>query len=222
MFETDTARPVVPPPWQLTGSAYALFYRFSDAYVYDRVALPPELSGMFVGGLGVLALVDYATSPVGPYRELVFSPGQFAYGRRKRHTITHIYVSSQASVDSGRANWGLPKLLADFTIARSGSDVDHWRVERDGQRLFEGRFHPGRLALPFPGWLYRPRLTQPWEDTVYETRFKVSGKLQTCELEQPVTGGEFPDIGASRPIGVVHFPAFRLTFPPARQQSFAR
>ena len=104
MLETDDAAQVIPPPWRLSGSAYALFYRFSDAYVYDRVMLPPELSGMFVGGLGVIALVDYETSPVGPYRELLFTPGQFAYGRKKRHTVTHMYVSTPASVASGRAN----------------------------------------------------------------------------------------------------------------------
>lgn len=221
MLETDSTAQVVPPPWQLTGSAYALFYRFSDAYIYDRVSLPPELSGMFVGGLGVIALVDYATSPVGPYRELLFAPGQFAYGRKKRHTVTHIYVSTQASVDSGRANWGLPKQLADFTV-ESRDGVDRWTVRRDGQRLFEGRFQPGHLTVPFPGWLYRPRLMQPWLDRLYETRIKGSGRLQLAELEEPITGGEFPNVGAARPIGVVHLSRFKLTFPAARQQPFQR
>ncbi len=221
MIDHEESAAVVPPPWRLTGSAYALFYRFSDAYVYDRVALPPSLSGMFVGGIGAILLVDYETSPVGPYRELLFTPGQFAYGRKKRHTVTHIYVSSPASVDGGRANWGLPKQLADFSIDRQ-SGVDHWRVERDGQLLFEGRFRPGRLALPFPGWLYRPRLMQPWQEQVYETRFQGSGRIQLTDLEAPHTGGEFPDVGAARPIGVVRFERFKLTFPPARQQSIQR
>jgi hypothetical protein len=205
----------VPPPWRLSGSATVLIFRFSEGYVYDRVRLPPALSGMFVGGLGAVMLVDYAESPVGPYRELAFSPGQFAYGRNKAHSVTHIYVSTQASADNGRANWGLPKLLAAFEVAHDG-DVHHWTVRREGQLVYELRFRPGRLTVPFPGWLYRPRIVQPWQDGLLLTRFKVSGRAQLADVETPRTGGDFPDIGKARPIGVVHLPRFKLTFPPPR------
>ena len=113
----------------------------------------------------------------------------------------------------------MPKELADFSLT-SDNGVDHWTVERDGQRLFDGRFRPGRLAVPFPGWLYRPRLAQPWLGRLVETRFKGSGRLQLADLEAPHTGGAFPDVGSARPIGVVHLERFKLTFPAARQQSY--
>lgn len=216
MTETTPATGIVPPPWRLTGTAYVLIYRFSDAFVNERVALPPELQGQFVGGLGALMLVDYATSPVGSYREMLFSPGQFAFRGKKHHSITHIYVSSQASVENGRANWGLPKQLASFQIENL-LEVERWRVEHEGRLLLDVRFRPGRLTFPVPGWLYRPRLMQPWQGSAYVTRFKVSGRGQLADLEQPKTGGDFPNIANARPLGVLHMPRFNLTFPAPRQ-----
>lgn len=217
MLTSSETTAIVPPPWRLSGSATIAIYRFSESYVYERVALPPSLSGMFVGGFGAIMLVDYATSPVGPYRELLFSPGQFAYGRKKAHSITHIYVSTEASVVNGRTNWGLPKELADFSI-QARNDVHQWRVSQNGQTLLDFTYRPGRLTLPLPGWLYRPRLMQFWQGERYLTRIRAGGRLQLSEVEEPKTGGAFPNIGHARPVGVVHLPHFKLTFPPPQRE----
>lgn len=201
----------MPPPWRLNGSAYAIIYRFSETFVYERVVLPEALRGCFIGGLGALLFVDYADSPVGPYRELAFIPGRFAVDGRKGYAVTHIYVSTQASVNSGRANWGLPKEQADFTVEQTG-DVVHWRVAQGGQRLVDARFRPGRLALPLPSWLYRPRLLQPWEGEWYHTAFRAGGRAGLADAEAPKVGAPLPDINRARPVGVVHLRRFDMRF----------
>ena len=43
-----------------------------------------------------------SSSPIGPYKELIFIPGQF--GKKKFQSITRILVSSEASTDQSRKN----------------------------------------------------------------------------------------------------------------------
>src|SRR5262245_61022490 len=106
-------RQIVPPPWRLTGSGYILLYRwFPRDFVAVQGQVPPALAGSFKGGASAVMVVNYENSEVGPYRELLFIPGLFERG----FSITRTYVSSQASVDSGRANWGIPKQLAEFDV----------------------------------------------------------------------------------------------------------
>lgn len=209
----------VPPPWRLTGSAYAIIYRFSESFVRERVTVPGALESRFAGGLGALLLVDYATSPVGPYRELAFTPGQFGVGG-KAYCVTQIVVSSSASAASGRANWALPKEVADFHVDSAGG-VAHWRVEQGGTLLLDARFRPGRLGLPLPRWLVRPKLAQPAGDHLLLTRFRVGGRVHLADAEAPVTGGLLPDLSRARPVGIVHLSRFNLTFPPAQSKPLA-
>src|SRR5213596_1104261 len=102
---------IVPPLWRLTGRGYILLYRwFPRDFVSDQGQVPQTLAGSFRGGASAVMVVNYENSGVGPYRDLLFIPGLFERG----FSITRIYVSTPASVASGRANWGIPKQLADF------------------------------------------------------------------------------------------------------------
>ncbi|PWN34563.1 uncharacterized protein FA14DRAFT_31742 [Meira miltonrushii] len=71
---------------------------------------------VFKGGLGGWILYRYASSPVGPYDELIYVAGSFqskdsgTSGLR----ITNIYVSTHDSVWNGRRNWNIPKHVAKF------------------------------------------------------------------------------------------------------------
>ena len=92
-----TALTPVPPPWSLQGDATLILYR-----------------------RGVLAFIRYAESNVGPYQELLWlAPFRQGPGGRA-HTIPKIFVSSEPSARSGRANWGLPKELAVFAVDAMG------------------------------------------------------------------------------------------------------
>jgi hypothetical protein len=68
-------------------------------------------------GLGLLMLVRYADSPIGPYDELLYGipfqkPRWFEVMSHRRLPVT--YVSSEASLHNGRHNRGIRKELADF------------------------------------------------------------------------------------------------------------
>jgi hypothetical protein len=101
-----------PPPWTLRGDAAAVLY--------------PR---------GILAFLRYHASNVGPYDELLWlepfrrGPGGW------RHRITRIFVSSEASVQNGRANWGLPKELATFRLSALGARSERVEVSQAGQAI---------------------------------------------------------------------------------------
>jgi len=82
---------VAPAPWPLRADGYALVLR--------------QPSGR---GVRCAMFVDYAASPVGPYRELLMIDRTIAIAGRRFPTISSIYVSTQESVDNGRRNWGIP------------------------------------------------------------------------------------------------------------------
>ena len=86
-----------PAPWSLSGDGYMIFYKFTREFVAQFGFVPPELEGRFDGYLGSVMLVNYQSSPVGPYRELLFIPGKFKVENglvTRPQSITKIYVNS--------------------------------------------------------------------------------------------------------------------------------
>lgn len=131
--------------------------------------------GTFTGGPAVLMLLDYATSPVGPYRELLLIPGTFTVSGKTYLRVSHIYVSSTASVVNARRNWGIPKRLAVFTWERDGRDPGREVVEvalpdrRDKPFLRALVARPLRLGLPVSTVVVPERLRTLLQPTVPET-----------------------------------------------------
>ncbi|KAG7087665.1 hypothetical protein E1B28_013613 [Marasmius oreades] len=129
--QTDADVPVAPAPWLLDvaeGYVFVLPTILSSAFLPPGTADPLEKdaetsTGAMVPDIGALMLVRYSSSPVGPYDELIYIPGRWAYSSgRSGLRITRIYVSSNASVYNGRRNWNIPKHLATFD----------WKNEDDG------------------------------------------------------------------------------------------
>ncbi|KAJ4012101.1 hypothetical protein NW752_004495 [Fusarium irregulare] len=130
MSESDI--PSVPPPWTLKGDIYAFVFwtsRTQAGNLPDMAYSPLEANSDFakeqkaIGGLGMIQIIRYTDSPVGPYDELILAPGTFGYekedesGRRvkgKGVKITRIYVSQKHTCYNGRKNWNVPKHLAEF------------------------------------------------------------------------------------------------------------
>ena len=78
---------------------------------------------------GLVALVHYETSPVGPYDEwarIVFT--------RSGPRVVDMAVTSEESMHAGRANWGFPKRLAKLSWKRSGARLEFW-TESENYRL---------------------------------------------------------------------------------------
>lgn len=120
---------VVPPPWDLNGSGIVLLYRFPASFIRRWAPDVPAQRDQ----IGAVMCVRYSASGVGPYHELLFIPGRVAAGGQRGWTISRIYVSTQASVASGIANWAIPKQLADFS---TGPDLGHFSALLGGSPFF--------------------------------------------------------------------------------------
>lgn len=111
----------VPPPWKLKGTIYMLTFWSSksqieaaESFVYSPLEanspFASQKDGRHVGGLSMVQIIRYSESPVGPYDELILTPGTHEYvieedGRRvtKRNVrITRIYVSQKYTCWNGR------------------------------------------------------------------------------------------------------------------------
>jgi len=66
-----------PAPWQLQGEGYMMPYIFRDDFLWKEACIPESLSEKQVFKIGLVMLVNYQSSPVGPYGELLFIPGMF-------------------------------------------------------------------------------------------------------------------------------------------------
>ncbi|ROO26403.1 acetoacetate decarboxylase family protein [Salinisphaera orenii] len=214
---------IVPAPWRLTGQGYVIALSCSAAFGAACGADTPGLAGRACGGLGALMLIDYAGSDVGPYRELLLCPGVFDFGDRRAAAITHIWVSSDASVVNGRHNWGLPKERANFeTLARTDR-AERCRIQRPGRAPITLHLSRRGPKLPLHSAIL-PRasrtLEQPWRGRRYRTCIRARARARLARLEAhdiPPDSG-FPDITGQTPRLGLHADRFDLVFPKAQRQ----
>lgn len=214
---------VVPAPWKLNGSGVILLYRFNTDFIRQHANIPPDLQSRYVGGLGAVMLVDYRTSPVGGYRELLFIPGRFKWGRQRYYVITQIYVSTLESVVSGQENWGIPKQLADFDIQQPDTNTRRFIAHKDGTPFFDATVESGILRFPFNTWVspFRAILLQERErDGAHLATEPSAGGVvsPTATLSAlQVDGAHFPDASQFKPLGTLEAVNFRMTFPLPKQ-----
>jgi hypothetical protein len=205
-----------PAPWQLRGSGYVFIFLGRDRSLDGEG--PPGFD--FVGGLGVVMLLDYTESDAGPYRELLFVPGSFQRrrGGGRFYSVTRIYVSSMASVTNGRRNWAIPKELAKFEIGRDGRD-EHVRVTSGGRPFFEARISRSSLALPMTGALIpasRRTLCQHRDGNLFFTAPTGSGRVTLARIRHATIDERmFPDFRRFGPLLSLHVGDLRLRFPVA-------
>lgn len=111
----------VPPPWKLKGDIYLFSFwtpRKQAEYPPTITYSPLEANSSYInpegsrplGGISMVQIIRYTESPVGPYDELILSPGFHEYtveenGKRvkkKNARITRIYVSQKHTCWNGR------------------------------------------------------------------------------------------------------------------------
>ncbi|GAB3670557.1 acetoacetate decarboxylase family protein [Salinisphaera aquimarina] len=207
-----------PAPWQLTGHGYVQALRCSREFGEQCLRACPEFEGRALGGMGALMYIDYASSNVGPYRELLLSPGTFEIGGRRAAAITHIWVSSPASVANGRRNWGLPKEQAVFESAYNADGSETVRVHRDTAPPLSLTFAARGPALPVTTAILPRRwrtLEQPWHGQLYRTAIQARGRARIAALREVSNpaGSGFPDFSEQTRIVTVAASAFELVFP---------
>ncbi|KAG5732336.1 hypothetical protein E4T56_gene11570 [Termitomyces sp. T112] len=119
-----------PPPWDLKCRTWTFLVSgltstssfpagFADPDEADILAS----DGEFIGTPGLVMIVSYTDTPVGPYDELIYIPGKWKYkDGTAGYRITRIYVSSKESTENGRRNWNIPKHVANFSITTSNEE----------------------------------------------------------------------------------------------------
>ncbi len=206
--------PVYPPPWQLFGDGYILLYNFSHKFICEECFCPETLSDNLFKGLGCVMMVNYVRSTAGPYRELLFIPGKFNYDNEKLYSITKIFVSTMASVENGRRNWGIPKELAEFASVQLDRHRERIVVHREGELVLETVLKTRGFPFPVRTRYYPFPLVQEYENKAFFTEFSGEGKGRLAVVEDMhVNPKHFPDIASVKPLAVVHVENFSISFP---------
>ncbi|KAL8933792.1 MAG: hypothetical protein Q9211_005578 [Gyalolechia sp. 1 TL-2023] len=125
MADQQPSIKIAPPPWTCRYSAY-----IGSFYVSAKSGLPRDIAyepleassatfteaGVWKGGLAMIQLLRYTSTPVGPYDEMLFLPGKFDVpgGHGSYTRVTRIYVSQRDTTYNGRKNWNIPKHIARF------------------------------------------------------------------------------------------------------------
>jgi hypothetical protein len=207
-----------PPPWNLTGRGWVMAYRFPRPFIEQGGFLPTDGSiGEYVGGVGAVMLVDYASSNVGGYRELLFIPGAFRGAAGTFYSITKIYVSTMDSVLWGQRNWSIPKEQADFALTDAPDGVTTARITQGGRYVGEMVLRGRGFGLPVTTGVIPPglrTLIQYWAGQTFLTAPSAHGRARLAKLEAAsFVPALFPDLGQLKPMLTLQIPQFRMTFP---------
>lgn len=216
----STKQMTAPPPWTLTGNGLILIAHFPQAFVREQGFLQPYQQAAYRGWVGTVMLVDYQTSGVGPYQELLFIPGLFRFGHTTSFSISKIYVSTEASVVNGRQNWGIPKELADFSFISNPDGSQRISVGCNGESFLTLRAKPWGPRFPvttklMPGFrVTQAPLQQTQPDGLLLTAPSASGSARLTSLtDLRVSPAFFPDLNRVRPLATLSVENFRMTFP---------
>lgn len=202
------------PPWSLTGDGFIWLFRFPRAFVLEHGFLAPWQREALRETLGAVILVRYTQSGVGPYDELLCIPGRFAVAGARHFSISVIYVSTEASVRWGIANWGIPKQQAQFERQQMHGEVVFSCATTTDEPILSARLRP--LGLPFPvaSALVPFRIAQRRGEEVLITHPRAVGRARLCTVSRlAVNPAHFPDIARLRPLAVLAVESFRMTFP---------
>lgn len=210
----------VPAPWTLYGHAFAFLISMPEDDLRDRCFIHPDPSMKRKGRLSVFMYVNYASSDVGAYHELMFIPARYDYGCAAGWTIGKIYVSSMESLVNGRENWGIPKELAEFdcSISHGGSEL---MQARSGNTTFaKMEFVPFGPSFPVtsslvPAFLRTLAHRHNGALNTVAPNLRCTarlGKISRMEFNQEF----FPDLTRGRIILGGYLGNFTFVFPPAR------
>jgi hypothetical protein len=203
-----------PPPWQLEGSGFMVFYQFKPSFVVKSLNTTHPSSGHYKAGLGCLMLVDYQNSDCGAYQELLLIPGKFKFKHKRFHSITDICVSTQASVENGIKNWGIPKFKADFEWNKHDKNQEHICVKQNGELMLDIQFSYASLKFPVSTTFIPLNIVQEYDGQKILTRPKSKGKGQWAKIQKlNINEKLFPDVSILKPLAVVKVSNFKMTFP---------
>jgi hypothetical protein len=204
---------IAPAPWNLTGDAYIMVYKFSKDFVEEYGFLADYQQDRFLGYVGTVMLVDYKTSGVGPYQELLFIPGMFTFDWKKMFSISKIYVSSRDSVYNGIENWGIPKEYADFNWQTNADGTEDISVNIDGKEFFKTTIKKGFVSFPLTTAILPLNVVQKLRKDLIITNPTAKGKATLSKIKSiKVDKNFFPDLSKASPLITMKVKDFEMTF----------
>jgi len=218
-FENLPTVPEAPAPWQLKGRGYILAIRLPKAFLDEQSFIPDSLKPSRRGPLAYVMFVDYETSGVGPYRELLYIPGSLQFSTARQLSISRIYVSSWESVVNGHRNWGIPKDYCDFEVKYGPDDIDEVSVSLNGRVFAELKFREKFFRLPFNSKLIPKKLrtlAQQFKGREFTYTPEAKGSIKPAALlKSRFDSDYFPDISQGKIVACVKVTDFDMTFPVA-------
>jgi hypothetical protein len=213
--------PRVPAPWALCGHAWIVLLHLPRGAPARTAFVPEALHGSLRAVVSALMCVEYTSAPCGAYREVLFVPGTLRFPDGRRHaSISRILVSTWTSVVNGRANWGIPKDHAEFSIER-GASRERFRVaDEAGRDLCRVEFEPPRgPRLPLRStWAPASWRTfaQLHEGNAYYYQPTARGAMRLARLlHWHFDATRFPDLAGATVLGALRLESFTMEFPVA-------
>ena len=158
-------------------------------------------------------LVDYKTSGVGSYRELLFITGMFTFDWKKMFSISKIYVSSRESVYNGIENWGIPKEYADFDWQTNMDGTEDIAVKIDDKDFFRITIKKGFLSFPLTTSILPLTVVQKLRKDLVVTNPTAKGKATLASIKSiEVDRNFFPDLSKASPLITMKVKDFEMNF----------
>lgn len=209
---------IAPAPWSLNGRGFVLIYHFTHAFNTRYSFMEDYQHDAYRGWMGAVMLVDYESSDVGPYQELLYIPGLFLLGGKLSFSISKIYVSSADSQWNGYNNWGIPKEVAHFTSTESDGSTQVKISKKIGAMpFFRATIDPWGPALPLSTRLLPlSHITQKKEQELLFTDISVNGSGRAARLKQMHADPlHFPPLQELEPMLCLSVEDFLMHFPMA-------
>lgn len=221
--QTHEGIALAPAPWDLAGQGYMFALWMPQHVLDDGSFIPPQMPRAGRGRIAWAMFVDYASSDVGPYHELLYIPGKLRFGDEARLSISRIFVSSQASVVNGRLNWGIPKDRCDFDV-RYGSRDQVSLVGENGRNFAEIELQAFGPRLPAP-MRWTPRswrtLSQVRDGKRYTYVPEASGHFRVARVRSwRFDAARFPDLAQGRVLAALKITDFHMRFPVSQVEPF--
>jgi hypothetical protein len=206
---------IAPPPWSLTGDCTVLVYHFPQKFNQEHGFLAGFQLNGYQGWIGAVMMVNYRTSKVGPYQELLFLPGLIKAGGKLSFSVSKIYVSTTDSAWNGVENWGLPKELADFTLLKYADGTRELAVYKDDKPIFEAFVKAWGPHFPVSSQLIPlSRLVQLRRGQLLQTEIVLSGRAQLSSVKSlSANPAYFPPVNRLKPLAALSIKDFHLAFP---------
>jgi hypothetical protein len=206
-------------PWALKGFAVQTLQLVDTAHA--RSFVPPELEIISVlpgKTLGVMYLASYGPGSILAYNELIIVPALTRYRTKIGFWISHIYVDHPDSMAGGRAIWGLPKELAQFTWQ---TGEQNQVVVRQGERmLLTLKYGQQRRLWRQP--LFLPAISQQGGDLLwFKGTFTAQLGFGRGQVDIPAES-PFAALGRARAVRTYHYNDMRFVAHAPRAIGLAR